>query len=405
MCTPTARRGASKKVTSRGRRWVDIHFGPTRLPIEVHEDLLCAHSPHFRNLLQSSRKPLDAHCCVCKTSLDASEDNITYCKSCGQNMHNDCIDRWLEKNTRCPLCRAIWSREDKHETVRVEGLDRDGFGIWVKCLYGSELPKLRNESMDADTFDAHIIRLMKASMAANMIQDVDFQDAVMVQMATDIESYNTLPGLLVARYLFSDKDRDAEFTTLRAFIIDVYALMWTAGDEAFWCGNYDIHGVAEFMSHLLMAQGKAKGSNLAANAMDDLVKKYLLTEIEDTEQVVSGIIFHIDPPSTHQHGAAENLETMLIVSAAKREPSVQSRSTTEMSIDNLDTRKTASILIQRLAYVDPSTLKSLYSSRFINLQARDSPKIFKMKDSTLAQLSDLLKYRAFINSLAMIKPT
>ena len=285
-----------------------------RLPIEVHEDLLCAHSPYFKSLLQASRKPIDSpvDCCVCETPLLISEDNIAYCKSCGQNMHTQCIDQWLERNAKCPLCRFIWTREDQHIKVTIPGLDREGFENWAKCLYRSKLPVLKEEIPDAEIFDRHLIRLIRASSAAKNIKDLTFQDAVIAQIALDIEKHNLLPGLLVIQYLFSEMEKESDFAVMRAFVIDVYALRWSAGDETFWLGNYDLHGVAEFMSCLLTAQSKAKELTLTGTALpgiDEIIKKHMVSKIVPEHLRGSstiGRVFDEKSPSSDDEDSQEN---------------------------------------------------------------------------------------------------
>eukprot|EP00931_Biecheleriopsis_adriatica_P118389 TRINITY_DN93805_c0_g1_i1.p1 TRINITY_DN93805_c0_g1~~TRINITY_DN93805_c0_g1_i1.p1 ORF type:complete len:237 (-),score=37.60 TRINITY_DN93805_c0_g1_i1:24-734(-) len=60
-----------------------------------------------------------ASCPICTDALDAESAELAVCRACCQAMHNDCLDRALLVDSRCPLCR-----EDLSEVgYTVSGVD------------------------------------------------------------------------------------------------------------------------------------------------------------------------------------------------------------------------------------------------------------------------------------------
>lgn len=55
-------------------------------------------------------------CTICRCSLntqslyyqDKGIDSNIVSGICGHSFHNECIKPWIEKNTHCPICSAIW---------------------------------------------------------------------------------------------------------------------------------------------------------------------------------------------------------------------------------------------------------------------------------------------------------
>ena len=45
--------------------------------------------------------PADSNCSICQESLETG----TRLRTCRHTFHDDCIDQWLQMNTRCPVCR------------------------------------------------------------------------------------------------------------------------------------------------------------------------------------------------------------------------------------------------------------------------------------------------------------
>ena len=44
------------------------------------------------------------NCSICFEKLVSKDTQIIHC---GHEFHNDCIDKWLEKENSCPLCRGL----------------------------------------------------------------------------------------------------------------------------------------------------------------------------------------------------------------------------------------------------------------------------------------------------------
>ena len=61
-------------------------------------------SPHISGWIYAINVvPNDTVCPICLANLNMS-DTIKTCL-CGHKFHNTCIDSWLQRDTRCPVCR------------------------------------------------------------------------------------------------------------------------------------------------------------------------------------------------------------------------------------------------------------------------------------------------------------
>jgi hypothetical protein len=262
-----------------------VHFGTRRDPIQVHEDLLCTYSPFFRTLLQPNRKPIEDLCSVCQYDLETTSDNITYCKSCGQNIHKNCIDNWLDQKKQCPICRRQWVKEIKNEKVVVKSLDPEGFNCWVQCAYGSsDLPKLRtvNGKTNAEEFDEHIIELAKAWAVGNILEDTSFRNAVTAQIAFDVEKNDQLPGKAAIEYLWEQCYTDENLWRLRHFFVDLYVLKWRPHEE-WWYDHLTMPWVFSFIKSLMAGQALAKKDAYDGDEEPDMTMILDKWELEEDE--------------------------------------------------------------------------------------------------------------------------
>jgi hypothetical protein len=84
---------------------------------------------------------------ICHIDFESEEGNITHCKSCGQNLHNDCIDDWTKKKPTCSLCNARWINHTKPQTTICRFLDADGFDVYFGWLYRRELLTFKTDEV------------------------------------------------------------------------------------------------------------------------------------------------------------------------------------------------------------------------------------------------------------------
>jgi hypothetical protein len=63
-----------------------------------------------------NRKPIEGECPICYTDFEPESESIVYCKAgCGNNVHKDCMQKWMAANSgkaTCPYCRTKWAEED-----------------------------------------------------------------------------------------------------------------------------------------------------------------------------------------------------------------------------------------------------------------------------------------------------
>lgn len=82
-----------------------------------------------------NRKPIEGECPICYDELDDKEATV-FCKySCGNNIHRDCMQKWVKISkgkATCPYCRAKWAEdtgmEGKLGSVDTKNLERNEDG-------------------------------------------------------------------------------------------------------------------------------------------------------------------------------------------------------------------------------------------------------------------------------------
>jgi hypothetical protein len=88
-----------------------------------------------KNDEDGNRKAIEGDCPICYDEL-GDKDTIVYCKaSCGNNVHEDCMQKWLaisKGKATCPYCRAKWDADSGYEgklgSVDTKGLQRNEDG-------------------------------------------------------------------------------------------------------------------------------------------------------------------------------------------------------------------------------------------------------------------------------------
>lgn len=92
---------------------------------------------------------LDA-CMTCDTENRADSCVIVW-GHCNHSFHNCCMDEWIKRNNRCPLCQQDWKsrvhhfigRKDTRGSMpeedgnRLSGIIDVGATLWNKCLHQS----------------------------------------------------------------------------------------------------------------------------------------------------------------------------------------------------------------------------------------------------------------------------
>ena len=62
-------------------------------------------------------------CPICYSTIEEGEEKVT---RCGHTFHENCINRWLEQNATCPICR-----EDLSNQTQVKQLGKASLGKWT----------------------------------------------------------------------------------------------------------------------------------------------------------------------------------------------------------------------------------------------------------------------------------
>jgi len=137
--------------------------------------MLCKRSKVFKDRFQPERKDVEGECVICQEGLDPMVKTLTYCKSCGNNLHEDCMEEWSGTNSTCPMCRAEWVMPPFLDIVDLKDTHANGFDMYVQWLYGHTFPKYATD--DGDEVD-HFDRLSGAYAVGRKYQDDEFLQAV-----------------------------------------------------------------------------------------------------------------------------------------------------------------------------------------------------------------------------------
>jgi hypothetical protein len=192
----------------------------------VHEDLICARSRAFKELLQPHRKPVDddTDCPICHLNIANDYEHLVWCKKgCGQNMHADCVAEWLKRGRNCAYCRTPWDTENGEEIKKYvieripenkDPLDKKGtekeelcaksFGVYMRFLYGggaSTLEKKLNhlwEETDPRR-EQYTINLFRLFQIGDALRDPRFKSTILQCMLRSSDPSETEASLPVFR--------------------------------------------------------------------------------------------------------------------------------------------------------------------------------------------------------------
>lgn len=85
----------------------------------------------MKDVLKSIDAKPDTKCAICYEDLTANVSEL----KCEHYFHHFCIDKWLRKNSTCPLCRSSNGRkssslEEDHHHIPVFLRRRSMFSFW-----------------------------------------------------------------------------------------------------------------------------------------------------------------------------------------------------------------------------------------------------------------------------------
>jgi len=141
----------------------------------MHVDMLCERSTFFKNQLQESRQDIEGECVICHEDLDPVALSLTYCKTCGNNVHENCRDKWNKIDNTCPTCRAKWVEPPSFQSMDLAQVKVNGFDMYVQWFYGSSLPAY---NADGEGGELCCIRLINAHIVGDLLEDSQFVQAV-----------------------------------------------------------------------------------------------------------------------------------------------------------------------------------------------------------------------------------
>ncbi|KAL5417920.1 hypothetical protein PMIN04_007556 [Paraphaeosphaeria minitans] len=260
------RAGRSRAVQWRftpyfGSTIASISMGESSCPFTVHADLICKSSPYFRKKLQGNRKAIEGKCSICFDELDAGNQQLTFCTTCGGNFHDDCAKQWFKQSRGrlCPLCRGIWPRYQANPSIRLLSLRQTDFELYRDWLYSGQVTY--NHAAEQDDFKP----MVNAYLFSLYVGDIKFGTAVlqaMIDWYEDKGSYPDQDAVAIAYGTYEDGDAIARgykvnaannlpgLHLLQRFLVDTYVAVAHASwfeDEDWSCYPH------EFLRDLVVA--------------------------------------------------------------------------------------------------------------------------------------------------------
>ncbi|KAF2033321.1 hypothetical protein EK21DRAFT_58878 [Setomelanomma holmii] len=244
--TVSKSRGATRKLgaISVGSKIVRFRVHNIDRRFAVHEDLICRTSNLFKAQLQKNRKALPAEpegeeCCVCQEDLDPITKDITYCVTCGQNVHDSCIEQWKQTNNTsggdrtaatCPMCRATWKNEPLLKYLSIDAsLDAEAVQAYLDYLYSGTLHIPSSISRRTDPFN---VALLKCWAVASAVSDSPFKTTVINTFFTEAKARIWTDSV---KWAFTDGQANEE---IKDFVMEVFmAFMkpgWFKNEGAKW---------------------------------------------------------------------------------------------------------------------------------------------------------------------------
>ncbi|OAK95109.1 hypothetical protein IQ06DRAFT_64248 [Phaeosphaeriaceae sp. SRC1lsM3a] len=156
-----------------GRTILRFKSHSSKRHFSVHEHLICSKSQLFKQRFQKNRKPMEGECLICHEQLNPQEDDVTFCRgSCGQNIHEACIEQWTRRHSTCPMCREPWRKAGGDAIHLDEELDTDAVQLYADWLYTDRL-----EFPEEYDCSRHPL-IFKAWTVSDVMQDAGFRHAL-----------------------------------------------------------------------------------------------------------------------------------------------------------------------------------------------------------------------------------
>ena len=132
-------------------------------------------STYFKDRFQKERKVIEGQCVICHGDLDTLKKPLTYCKECGNNLHEHCKERWSRTSNTFPTCRTDWDETPLIRSANLDEVNADGYHVYAQWLYGCNIPTF---AADKEDVWLRITRLVKSHALGEISNDIEFVQVV-----------------------------------------------------------------------------------------------------------------------------------------------------------------------------------------------------------------------------------
>jgi hypothetical protein len=249
-------------------------------------DLLLHRAPVLNLNLHSKRKRIsnDTACDICTDKLELGAKVLTYCKTCGQNLHYACFMNWFKKREEadeernCPYCRREWPVENnKIVSIDCNYIHPMGFSVYREWLYTS---RIAIENMPSGKPD--LLPLVYARTLSLEWDDEDFQKAVIHAVLEIIVDMGVCFDSVVIHAAYEEL---ARYDVLLVIIVDIY--LWhsrrTGGRwlEAKYANKFP----APFLQDVVVASIKGKDTGFELDVAKMKAKYDCIAEMLDNGEL------------------------------------------------------------------------------------------------------------------------
>lgn len=189
-------------------------IGRSQKPFSVHQVRLCNTSSYFKNKLEPGRKRIEGDCGICLEVLMSHGKILTWCTKCGNNVHQECLEKWAKQKMTCPMCRAPWVPRDIFETMSFRDFEQTGFDVYVQWLYTDSIPEYGEDSVE------RCKRLLQAHSLGDAISDPAFINTVRCEMVRERRAADV--GRAALEYVCRRSSTTSR--SLQKFLVHLYAM-------------------------------------------------------------------------------------------------------------------------------------------------------------------------------------